>query len=77
MAMPMATATATAANSNWPIGNGDDRRVAAGKNVILFETISAERAFTVQHQGATTKEHKQTKLNEIDVHRLCVCGICK
>lgn len=72
MAMPMATATATAANSEWPIGNGDDR-----KNVILFETISAERAFTVQHQGTTTKEHKQTKLNEIDVHRLCVCGICK
>lgn len=54
----MATATATAANSEWPIGNGDDRRVAAGKNVILFETISAERAFTVQHQGATTKEHR-------------------
>lgn len=42
MAMPMATATATAANS--------DGEMTAEKSSILFETISAERAFTVQQQ---------------------------
>lgn len=42
MAMPMATATATAANS--------DAEMTAEKSLILFETIRAERAFTVQQQ---------------------------
>lgn len=60
MAMPMATATATAANS--------DEEMTAEKSLILFETISAERAFTVQ---------QQTKLNGIAVNGLCVYGLCK
>lgn len=68
MAMPMAMATATAANS--------DGEMTAEKSLILYETISAERAFTVQQQrsGAQTE---QTKLNGIAVNGLCVCGLCK
>lgn len=61
MAMPMATATATAANS--------DGEMTAEKSSILFETISAERAFTVPQQ--------RTKQNGIAVNGLCVCGLCK
>lgn len=56
----MATATATAANS--------DGEMTAEKSSILFETISAERAFTVQ---------QQTKQNGVAVNGLCVCGLCK